>query len=90
MAIGFSDPRSGYSGLMHSDIYDGQRYYSEQERRYREEMERQRNAAMQNVYDHNTQMYRGMSAQQHQEEPKSVKAAQPVYEMNKKLLLLEN
>lgn len=74
-----------------NDTYDSMRYYEEQERRYRQEMDRQRNAAMQNVYDYNTQMYRGMSAQQHQEEPKSVKPkTDDRFTSNKKLLLLEN
>lgn len=73
----------------YNDTYDGQRYYEQQERRYREEMERQRNAAMQNVYDHNTQMYRGMSAQQHQEE-RPAKNPVPAYLTDKKLLLLGN
>lgn len=73
----------------HNDLYDGQRYYAEQERRYREEMERQRNAAMQNVYDHNTQMYRGMSAQQQEAQPvKKVGKVEPDYLTNQKLLLL--
>jgi hypothetical protein len=77
------------SGMFSGDIYDGQRYYSEQERRYREERERRRHADMQNaVYNPNTDTYRGMSAQQ-QEEHKPVKAKTPVY-LDNKLLLLEN
>ena len=78
----------GWIGVPH-DHYDGQRYYAEQERRYREEMERQRNAAMQNAYCINTDTYRGMAAQQ-QEEHKPVKAKTPAYLDNNKLLLLEN
>lgn len=90
MAIGFSDPRSGYSGTMFNDTYDGQRYYAEQERRYREEMSRQRMMAQQSVYDINTDTYRGMSAQQMQEASKPIKASTPAYLDNNKLLLLEN
>ena len=71
----------------HNDLYDGQRYYAEQERRYREEMERQRNAAMQG-YNPYTDTYGGMTAQQMQEAPKPKKAAQPDYLTNQKLLLL--
>lgn len=72
-----------------NDTYDGMRYYEEQERRYRQEMERQRNAAMQNVYDHNTQMYRGMAAQQQEAQPvKKVGKVEPDYLSNQKLLLL--
>jgi len=67
-----------------------QAHYYEQERRYREEMERQRMMAMQNVYDFNTDTYRGMSAQQMQEvQPaKKVGKVEPDYLSNQKLLLL--
>ena len=89
MAISTS-PGNFWSASSSADIYDGQRYYAEQEQRYRQEMERQRYAAAQNAYDHNTQMYRGMAAQQMQEASKPVKAQTPAYLDNNKLLLLEN
>jgi hypothetical protein len=71
-----------------NDIYGGQRFYEEQERRYREEMERQRHAAMQNAYCINTDTYVGISAQEIRQESKPVKVKQPEY-LNNKLLLLE-
>lgn len=74
----------------YNDAYDGQRYYAEQERRYREEMERQRYAAMQNAYCINTDTYGGMTAQQMQETKpaKKVGKVEPDYLSNQKLLLL--
>jgi hypothetical protein len=85
MAIGFTDPRSGYN-----DAYDGMRYYEQQERRYREEMDRQRMMAMQETYCINTDTYRGMTAQQMAEAKpaKKVVKAEPDYLTNQKLLLL--
>ena len=73
-----------------NDTYDGMRYYEQQDRRYREEMERQRNAAMQQAYCINTDTYRGMAAQQMQEEPKKVSKPENGFTSNKKLLLLGN
>ena len=67
MAIGISTT-SNTNWITSTDIYDGQRYYAEQERRYREEMERQRYAAMQQMaYDPNRQAYGGVTDQQRQE-----------------------
>lgn len=71
-----------------STYYDAQRYYAEQERRYREEMERQRMMAMQSVYDINTDTFRGVSAKQMQEGVKPKPAPTPEYLNNKNLLLL--
>jgi hypothetical protein len=76
--------------ITRSDLYDGQRYYAEQERRYREEMERERQRMYNSAYNINTDTYGGMSAQQMEEAPKSKKAAQPEYLNNNKLLLLES
>ncbi len=81
-----------------NDPYAGQRYYEEQERRYRETIERQRYAAMQQAqYNPYTDTYGGVTAQQIQEgkaeKPKAKKAEgfhTPEYLDNKKLLLLEN
>jgi hypothetical protein len=72
-----------------NDIYDGQRYYSEQEHRYRQQMERERQRMYNSAYNINTDTYSGTSAQQMEEAPKPKKAAQPEY-LNNKLLLLEN
>lgn len=73
-----------------SDLYDGQRYYAEQERRYREERERQRMMAMQGQYCINTDTYGGVTAQQMMEaQPaKKVGKVEPDYLSNQKLLLL--
>lgn len=85
MAINSANFWSGQT----TDIYDGQRYYSEQERRYREEMERQRNAAMQNTaYNPYFQSQQGVTDLDREQQ--AIKPKQPVYTMNKKLLLLEN
>jgi len=79
----------------YGDTYDGQRHYAEQERRYREEMERERNRmynSMQNtaVYNPYTQQsQQGMTDLAREQDPKPKKAAQPEY-LNNKLLLLEN
>ena len=70
------------SGIFGGDIYDGQRYYSEQERRYREEMERQR-MMQQMAYNPYTN-----AAQANPVPPPPQE--QPKYTTNKKLLLLEN
>ena len=87
MAINSS---SFWNGSSSSDHYDGQRYYAEQERRYREEMARQRNAAMQNTaYNPYMQTQQGMTDLAREQDPKPKKAAQPEY-LNNKLLLLEN
>jgi len=72
-----------------SDAYDGQRYYAEQERRYRESVDRQR-MMQQAQYNPYTDTYGGVSAQQMQEVQRPVKANQPAYLDNNKLLLLEN
>ncbi len=78
-----------------NDPYAGQRYYEEQERRYRETIERQRYAAMQQQAQYNpyTDTYGGVTAQQIQEgkaeKPTAIKAATPEYLKNDKLLLLE-
>lgn len=79
-----------WSAASHSDIYDGQRYYAEQERRYREQMDRHRNDALQRQMGYNpyTDTYGGMSAQQMQETKQPVKAQTPDYTDNKNLLLL--
>lgn len=93
MAIGFSDPRSGYSGTMLNDVYDGQRYYEQQERRYREEMDRQRMMAMQNTaYNPYTQMQNGQTDLQREQQAvqKAKTEADHRFTSNKKLLLLEN
>ena len=66
--------------LYHNDLYDGQRYYAEQERRYREEMERQR-MMQQMAYNPYTNAAQAAPAPPPPKE-------QPVYTMNKKLLLL--
>jgi len=86
--IGSTNGPWNVSNTTISDIYDGNRYYAEQERRYREEMERERQRMYmaQNAYNPYTDTHSGMSAQQMQEE----KTKAPVYTMNKKLLLLEN
>lgn len=72
------------------DSYDGQRYYEEQERRYRQEHERQQMMAMQNtMYNPYTDTYRGVSAQQMAEQPANkVGKAEPAFLTNQKLLLL--
>lgn len=87
MAIG---PGSFWTGHA-NDIYDGQRYYAEQERRYREEQERQRSYMLQQQmgYNANTDTYGGVSAQQMQE-AKPAKNTVPAYLTEKKLLLLGN
>ncbi len=78
-----------------NDPYAGQRYYEEQERRYRETIERQRYAAMQQQAQYNpyTDTYGGATAQQIEEgkaeKPKANKASTPEYLKNDKLLLLE-
>ena len=87
MAIGNSSFWTGHA----ADSYDGQRYYAEQERRYRQELERQQMMALQNtMYNPNTDMYRGVSAQQMEEAKptKKVCKAEPEYVTNKNLLLL--
>lgn len=76
------------------DAYATQRYYEEQERRYRETIDRQRYAAMQQAqYNPYTDTYGGVTAQQIQEgkaeKPTAIKAATPEYLKNDKLLLLE-
>ena len=78
---------STYSGTMitRNDLYDGQRYYSEQERRYREEMERQR-MMQQMAYNPYTQSQQGMTDLQREKQAEKPKA--PAYLDNKKLLLL--
>ena len=72
------------------DSYGGQRYYEEQERRYRQELERQQMMALQNtMYNPYTDTYRGASAQQMAEQPaKMVSKVEPSYVTNKNLLLL--
>jgi hypothetical protein len=74
-----------------SGYYDP-RYWDKTEyerRRYEEEMERQRHASMQQMaYDHNRQVYGGITDKQRQEAQKPIKAAQPEYLTNQKLLLL--
>lgn len=74
-----------------NDTYDGQRYYAEQERRYREHMEFERGRMYGTIgpYNANTDTYGGVSAQQMQEE-KPVKNPVPAYLTEKKLLLLGN
>lgn len=74
----------------YSDSYDGMRYYEQQERRYREEMERQRMMAMQQTqYNPYTDTYGGITAQQMAEQPaKKVSKVEPSYITNKNLLLL--
>jgi hypothetical protein len=82
---------SGWN-IASADVYDGQRYYAEQERSYREQMELERDRMYRtmNSYNPNTDTYGGVSAQQMQEAPKPKRAAQPAYLDNNKLLLLEN
>jgi len=75
-----------------NDPYASQRYYEEQERRYRETIERQRYAAMQQqaYYNPNTDTYMGgVTAQQIQEGQKPKPMPTPEYLKNDKLLLLE-
>ncbi len=74
-----------------NDPYAGQRYYEEQERRYRETIERQRYAAMQQQAQYNpyTDTYGGVTAQQIQEGQKPKPMPTPEYLKNDKLLLLE-
>ena len=77
------------SGIFSGDVYDGQRYYSEQERRYREEMERQRMMAQQNAYNpyfQSTHVMTDIERQQQAVNPKT----DDRFTTNKKLLLLEN
>ena len=77
------------SPYMH-DPYAGQRYYEEQERRYRETIERQRYAAMQQAqYNPYNDTYGGVTAQQIQEGQKPKPMPTPEYLKNDKLLLLE-
>ena len=74
------------------DSYGGQRYYEEQQRRYREEMLRQQHRAMQaQNYNPYTDTYGGVTAQQIQEgkAPKPTPQSEPDFISNKKLLLLE-
>lgn len=75
------------------DSYGGQRYYEEQERRYREEMLRQQHRAMQaQQYDPYRQIHPGgITDQQIQEgkAPKPTPQSEPDFMSNKKLLLLE-
>lgn len=73
-----------------NDTYDAQRYYEEQERRYREEIARQQMMAMQSTYCINTDTYRGVSAQQMAEAKPANKVgkAEPAFLTNQKLLLL--
>lgn len=74
------------------DSYGGQRYYEEQERRYREEMLRQQYKAMQaQNYNPYTDTYGGVTAQQIAEgkAPKPEPQSEPDFMSNKKLLLLE-
>ena len=86
MAISISNT-SNTGWVTSSDVYDGQRYYSEQERRYREDMERQRYAAMQNsAYNPYTQSQQGVTDLQREQQAQKPKA--PAYLDNKKLLLL--
>lgn len=75
-----------------SDPYAGQRYYEEQDRRYREMAERQRYEAMrqQQAYDPYRQMQGQVTDQQIQEGKKPKAAPTPEYLKNDKLLLLEN
>jgi hypothetical protein len=84
------------SGLY--DPYGGQRYYEEQERRYREAIDRQRYEAMrqQQAYDPYRQMQGQVTDQQIQEgkaEKPTTKKAEgfppPEYLNNKNLLLLD-
>ena len=74
-----------------NDPYVGQRYYEEQERRYREMAERQRYEAMrqQHAYDPYRQMQGQVTDQQIQEGQKPKAAPTPEYLKNDKLLLLE-
>lgn len=76
----------------YNDQYDGHRYYAEQERRYREEMERERQRmynTMQNTsYNPYTQSQQGVTDLQREQQAAKPKA--PAYLDNKKLLLLEN
>lgn len=76
---------SGYYDPRYWDKQDAH----EQERRYREELERQRYAAMQ-AYCINTDTYGGMTAQQMQEAKpvNKVGKVEPDYLSNQKLLLL--
>lgn len=74
-----------------NDMYDGQRYYEQQERRYREEMERQRMMAMQNTaYNPYTQMQQGQTDLQREQQAVQKAKADDSFTSNKKLLLLEN
>jgi len=80
----------------YSDAYDGQRHYAEQERRYREEMERERNRmynSMQNtaIYNPYTQQsQQGMTDLQREQQAVQKPKADDRFTTNKKLLLLEN
>lgn len=78
------------SGIFSGDIYDGQRYYSEQERRYREEMDRQRMMAQQNAYNPYTQSQQGVTDLQREQAAVPKAKADDRFTSNKKLLLLEN
>jgi len=80
-----------WNGSSSSDYYDGQRYYAEQERRYREEMDRQRMAAMQqNAYNPYMQSQQGMTDLQREQQAVQKPKADDRFTSNKKLLLLEN
>lgn len=74
------------------DSYGGQRYYEEQERRYREEMLRRQYMGMQQqMYNPSTDTYGGVTAEQIQQskKPAPMPTLEPDYISNKKLLLLE-
>lgn len=85
MAIGISNT-SNTGWLTSTDVYDAKRYYAEQEHRYLQEMERQRNAAMQNAYNPYMQSQQGVTDLQREQQAQKPKA--PAYLDNKKLLLL--
>lgn len=79
---------SFWAGSAASDQYDGNRYYAEQERRYREEMDRQRYAAMQNMaYNPYAQMQQGQTDLEREQKPTKKPES---FTTNKNLLLLES
>ena len=88
--MGAPAPNQTMAIISNSSGWSDRRYYEDQELRYSAEMERQRmNAVMQQqAYNPYTDPYGGLAAQQHQEAKKPVKAAQPDYLDNIKLLLL--
>lgn len=75
-----------------NDVYDGQRYYAEQQRRHMEELRRQQYMAMQQQnYDPYRQMHPGgVTEQQIQEgkKPAPIPKSEPAFLNNTKLLLL--